>query len=248
MVYVPDRAWDAEADVVAADDRRGLLHRLVGVADSAGTTSLALLVGGLGAAAFVASMAYPWEKVALDLTPLSNGFSASTLSTYELTPAPVDGLGTVYVWVMLALLATIGAALAWPHTAVRLRVLATGVGVGMIGILIALTLRLAGSFVNQQGVPTESQAQLKVETTHQLGLYFGFAAVVLCVAAVWLAGPSIQRRSAGSSRVPVQPSTIDIRPHSGTFTRCESGPVAGLTVTAADPLDENVHPGDPWRR
>jgi hypothetical protein len=248
MVYMPDRAWDSEADVVAADGRRGLLHRLLGVADTAGSISLALLVGGLGAAAFVASMAYPWEMVALDLTPLSNGFSGSTSSTYELTPAPVDGLGTVYVWVVLVLLATIGAAVAWPKTAVRLRVPATAVGVGVIGILIALTLRLAGSFVNQQGVPTESQAQLKVETTHELGLYFGFAAVVLCVAAVWLAGPSTPRRSAGSARFPAQTSTMDMQPPRGSFARSESDPVAGLTVTAADALDENVHPGDPWRR
>jgi hypothetical protein len=148
----------------------------------------------------------------------------------------VDGLGSVYVWVMLGLLASIGAAIAWPHSALRLRVLATGVGVGLIGILIALTLRLAGAFVDQQAVPTESQAQLKTVTTIQPGLYFAFAAVVLCVAAIWLAGPRDRRSSL--SPVDGRRSTMDIAPRSSNE----------VTVTESEPIDQSVHPGDAWRR
>jgi hypothetical protein len=235
MGYMPDRAWESEPDIVADEGRRGLLRRLLGVADSGSPLSLALLVGALGAAAFVASMAYSWERVLLDLTPLGNGTFERTSSTFDLAPTSVDGLGTVYVWVMIGLLATIGAAVAWPQSAARLRVLATGVGVGAVGILIALTVRLPQAFISQQGVPVEGQAQLKVNTTHEPGVYFAFAAVVLCVAAIWLAGPL--RRSSTATRVPAQPSTMDIQPRAYE-----------VTVTAAEPIDHAVHPGDPWRR
>jgi hypothetical protein len=235
---MPDRGWESEPDVVGTDGRRGLMHRLLGVADTGSPLSVALLIGALGAAAFVGSMAYSWEGVQLDLTAPSNGSILQlTTSTYDLAPTSVDGLGTVYVWVVIGLLVGIGAAVAWPHSAARLRVLATGVGVGGVGILIALSVRLPQAFINQQALPQEGQAQLKVDTWHQPGLYFAFAAVVLCVAAIWLAGPPF-RRSSAAPRVPAQPSTMDI----------QRRPAQELTVTAAEPIDQAVHPGDPWRR
>jgi hypothetical protein len=222
--------------VVGTDGRSGLLHRLLGVADTGSPLSVALLLGALGAAAFVGSMAYPWEGVHLGLTPLNTGGPSIqlTTSTYDLAPTSVDGLGTVYVWVVIGLLVGIGAAVAWPRSAARLRVLATGVGVGAVGILIALTVRLPQAFINQQGLPEEGQAQLKVDTWHKPGLYFAFAAVVLCVAAIWLAG----RRSSSAARDPAQPSIMDI----------QQRPATELTVTAAEPIDQAVHPGDRWRR
>jgi hypothetical protein len=191
--------------------RRHLMERLLGVADGSGTLSMAVLVGGLGAAAFVASMAYDWQKAIVDLTPTSGsvGDQAQQQLTFHLAPASVDGLGSVYVLAMLGLLVIIGSAISWPHLAQRLRIISTGLGVGVIGVLIALTVRLPNALTTQQGStlgPFEYQGRLS--SSHEAGLYFAFLAVVLSVTAVWLAGPSIRRSSAPSAAA--EPASVRI--------------------------------------
>jgi hypothetical protein len=262
-------SWNAERGSRQAGHRpvagrRGWMARVLGV--SAGRSlSTAVLVGALGSAAFVASMSYRWESVVVNLTQPSTDMSnaiangpaanANTLS-YDIAPTSVDGLGTVYVLTMIGLIAVIGAAVGWSHLAARLRVVATGVGVGLVGVLVALTLRLDGPDGLQpslgQAIPIELRSQLTI--SRELGQYFAYAAVFLCVAAVWLAGPSV-RRSTAPAAAPapaapvehadrVEPSTSDSW-SAPTFSY-DHGSVTGLTVSAAESVD--IHPGDAWSR
>jgi hypothetical protein len=185
---------------------------------------------------------------------------------------------------MLGLLVIIGSAITWQHVAQRLRIISTGLGVGVIGVLIALTIRMPTALATQQGtsvVPVELQGRLT--TSHEAGLYFAFLAVVLCVTAVWLAGPSARRspvaataaasaapslaaspgptpepspavwaapavRPAPTPAVPAQPSTQDTSAYAPPPYGFEPGTVNGLTVSAAEPIDLTVHPGDAWNR
>jgi hypothetical protein len=264
--------------------RRHWMERLLGVTDGGGTLSMAVLVGGLGAAAFVASMAYDWQKAVVDLAVANDGGLSDPVQqqqlTYHLAPASVDGLGSVYVLAMLGLMVIIGSAITWQHVAQRLRIISTGLGVGLIGVLVALTIRMPTALETQQGtsiVPVEYQSRLT--TSHEAGLYFAFLAVVLCVTAVWLAGPSVRRshesasvasaappvtppstetspavwaapaaRPAPTPAPPAQPSTQDTSAYAPPPYGFEPGTVNGLTVSAAEPIDLSVHPGDAWNR
>jgi hypothetical protein len=182
----------------------------------------------------------------------------------------VDGLGTIYVVAMIALLATVGVAITWRHLAQSLRVLSTGVAVGVIGVLIALTIRLPTAFAAAQGVTSvPSEYFDRLDSSHKAGLYFGFLAVLLTLAAIWLAGPPVRRADAptattstasgGAVTVQVGPSSLappgqpsvpaqSIQDTRVDAVRYEQGTVNGLTVSAAEPIDTTVHPGDSWPR
>jgi len=255
--------WSGEPDELqSAVPQRGWVERLLGVSERSGTISVAVLLGALGAAAFVASLAYGWQQEVIDLTQnvdSNNGGNTFQNSyTIEASPATVESLGTIYVLGGLALLAAVGVAVSWPNQAQKLRVLASGVGVGLLGVVIALTVRMPTVSGGQLGVNVLPQEMLDRITTHtQPGIFFGYGSIVLCLTSIWLAGPPIRRsnRAAAPAYAPVAaapPSTSDMQPSFPTYApppyAYERGTVNGLSVSAAEPFDTSVHPGDAWRR
>lgn len=261
--------WNAPADEVSdgrpepqlggpAWDRpqRRWLERTLGVADRSGSISVAVMVGVLAAASFIASLTYDWQQATFNVAPNGGDTDAPAVFTYNLSPGSTDGLTTVYVLAILVLLGGIGTAVAWPQVAHRLRVAATGVGAGLIGVVTALAVRLP----DQAGV-LASQYEDRLSSTVEPGVYFGFATVVLCVVALWLAGPS-PRRAQPSLPVPVsalsipdspapspRKSTVDSpsppQPYEIGGQR-PTGSVNDLTVSPAEPIDLTTHPGVEW--
>ncbi len=203
--------------------QRGWVERLLGISDRGGATSVAVLVGALGAAAFVGSLAYGWQKEVVDLTSSSGGSgndAAVSTMTFDVSPASVAGLGTVYVLAMVGLLAVVGVAVSWQYLALRLRVISSGVGVGLIGVLIALTIRMPSTAGQAEGaglLPVEVRD--RITTTQSAGLYFAYLAVALLVASTWLAGPSLRRSAAGTAWAPAAPPTGMYPPHAEECTR-----------------------------
>jgi hypothetical protein len=179
------------ADELRAEPRlRGGLARLLGAADG-GRPALSAIVAGLaGAAAFVVSMVVDWQRV---------------------TVAPARGLGidggeynfgldaaeyaVAYVVGMLALLTMVGLGLTRPDFARRVRLGAVALGLGLVGVVVAIADNLRdvvlesfgyGMFL---GMAEQFQELLDGTTYAPLpGQMLGFGAVALLVVAVWLAG------------------------------------------------------------
>jgi hypothetical protein len=100
---------------------------------------------------------------------------------------------------MLGLLALVGAVLARPELAVRLRLSALGVGVGIAGVLLAMSNQFRDVLTQIYGFGIRFGGQLPVEVQRVLddtkyaampGQFLSAGAVVALVAGVWLAaGP-----------------------------------------------------------
>ncbi len=179
-----------------------MLERLLVPQSSTKPAVTAFLVGVAGAGAFVASLVLDWQRVTVQTNDLSGEPSGPLGREVVFTGALVanDSLGLVYLLGMLGLLTIVGAVLVKPETALRLRLGAAGLAVGLAGVLAAYTLRMPESvlspvyqFIN---VEIQSRVEQNAELAYEPGLFAGFAAVVLLGTAAWLAAAPAARAAA----------------------------------------------------
>jgi hypothetical protein len=186
----------------------GVLGRLLVPQSSTKPAVTAFLAGVAGAGAFVASLVLDWQKITLatDLPSSSSSSSSRSSAPDEVVLnaglGSVDSLGLVYILGTLGLLTMLGAVLVRPESALRMRMGAAGLGVGLVGVLVAITLRLPETVFNIQGIFGGLSTELYQEMTdrstvaYESGMFVAFAAVVLLSAAVWLAGSPSARAAA----------------------------------------------------
>ncbi len=178
----------------------GMLGRLLVPQTGTKPAMTAFLAGIAGTAAFVASLVMKWQRisVAVDSSSLL-GRSSSDPTVITAGLGSIDVLGLVYLLGALALIAMLGSVLVRPDQALRLRMGAVGLGIGIIAVLVAITLRLPETIFNLQGIfgglsDIEQQEMLSnSDVSYELGLFAGFAAIVLLIAGVWLAGAPAAR-------------------------------------------------------
>lgn len=252
------------ADELRAEPRiRGGIARLIGAADGGRPALSAFIVGLAGTAAFVVSLVVDWQR--LSVPPIREfGIEGGDI-TVDLGGVPH---GVAYPIGMLGLLTLVGLALPRPDLARRLRLAAVALGAGLAGVIAAIVNQMrdvwTGTFGYNLifgGLSREFQ-RLAEETTFAPlpGQMLGFGAVVLLVAAVWLAGGPARARSAeviaapahsgadDASAAPVSPTGAPAAVGTGP-TGSPDGPpdhlasgvrvgqVGDLTVTASDAID-----------
>jgi hypothetical protein len=168
------------------DPRVGWMSRLLVPREGGRANSLTLGVAALAAGAFVASVSLDWRTVTIDLSSL--GQSSSSTAVFRAGVGDATSLGVAYLLGMVALLGLVGAALGRPELAVRMRHAASGVGVGLLGLVLAVYLRhtdIEALGVNYGGFLP--QLPDSVKTAAGPGSFFAVAAVVLATGAVWMA-------------------------------------------------------------
>jgi len=187
------------------------------------------LVGITGAVAFALSMIFDWGTVTVTQQqtelPGSNHFSAGVANLFT--------LGLAYSMGVIALLGVAGAVVTSPDLAVRLRLAASGVTVGLTGVVVAATAQMP----NLVTVGFENESQMK--TSIELGLFFAYAAVILPAVSIWLSA-----RPASRPAVPVaspvveadEPDEEDGQPYPPQYG------ARGLSVSGG-PVDLTVTPG-----
>jgi hypothetical protein len=227
-----------------------------------GATNVALLVALLGAAAFVASMAMDWVTVKVPanfgqdggLPPNGRSFGQSLVNS--------STLGLVYVMTGIAVLTFVGSVITRSELALRMRLGVTGLGIGMLSIVLAGTLTVQRRILEQYGYPIffGGPDLNDVTTALEGGLFAAYAAAVLPVAGVWIASrpaaraaretaeaaPETERRPRPATDAPAPVTEPDLMDLSRLPPSGRAGSVGGLSVSAAEPLDLSVTP-DSWR-
>lgn len=180
-------------DWVVEEPRVGWLSRLLVPRERGWANSVTLGVAVLAAAAFVASVSLDWRTVTVDLTAL--GQASGSTAVFRAGVGDATSLSIAYLLGMVALLGLVGACVGRPELAVRMRNAATGVGVGLLGLVLAVYVREAdvetALRTNYGGYLPELPDSIKSEAGP--GSLFAAAAVVLAMAAVWLAARTATR-------------------------------------------------------
>jgi hypothetical protein len=221
------------ADWMVEEHEPGWLGRMIAPSGGGRPATAAVAVGALAAVAFVLSMAFDWALVSVtepspSEQPSSPGFQAHA------GVGTLDSLSFVYALGMVALLGAVGAVVTRPDLALRLRLSALGVTIGMIAVVVAATIRLP-TVVLPFGLPSN----YPVTHTIELGLFFGYAAVVLPLVSIWLAArPAARTRPAAAPDRDVDEPEFDdeVEPSSVPYLR-------GLSVSGGGPVDLTVTPG-----
>jgi hypothetical protein len=203
----------------------------------------AFLAGLAGTGAFVASLVMKWQRITIaDLSALTNGPSRNEL-VITAGLGSIDVLGLVYLLGSLALIAMLGSVLVRPDQALRLRMGAVGLGIGILGVLVAIMFRLPETILNIQGAFSGLSTQLQQELVdgsdiaYEAGLFAGFAAVVLLTAGVWLAGAPAARaigRAAAYGAVPYPGFGYPAPAPGGSAL--PNGAAPGATTPAGEPV------------
>lgn len=184
----------------SVEPRAGWLHRLIVPQRDGRSSSLAMTVAAAAAVAFVASIALDWRTATVDLTSSSSQGETQQLVLHA-GVGDAMSLAVTYLLGMVALLGTVGATLARPDLAARVRMTVLGVGVGLAGVVLAVFVRgddiQSAIGLNYGGFLPELDDRVK--TAPGPGAFLGLAAVALCTAAVWLAGRSAALTAAGSA-------------------------------------------------
>ena len=231
----------AMADELRDEPRtRGGLARLLG-SKAAGRSAVTAFGAGIaGTAAFVASLLVDWQHVTLGRPEI---FSVDE----EEFAVGLDSASyaVAYLLGMLALLALLGVVVGRPELARRLRMGATALGVGIVGVLVAIMDQLQ-NVMNQiygfslnfgGGIPPEIQQIIDNTTYTPLpGQFIAFAAVLVLVAGVWLAAGQVPDRSATAPvGVAAGHVLVPAIPASAVPAPAPPGPsagVSGATVSA----------------
>jgi hypothetical protein len=176
-----------------------MLGRLLVPQSSTKPAVTAFLVGLAGAGAFVASLVLDWQRVTVTTGALSGSSVDGPSRKVVLTGALVgsESLGLVYVLGMLGMLTIVGSVLVKPESALRLRLGAAGLAVGLIGVVAAYTLNMPSNVLSPlyELINFEINAAVEenAELAYEPGLFAGFAAVVLLAASAWLAAAPAAR-------------------------------------------------------
>jgi hypothetical protein len=204
----------------------GWLGRLIAPSDGGRPAAAAVVVGALAAVAFALSLAFNWGTVTIS----GGAFEGEQPDTvYEASVSNMISLSFVYLIGIIALLGIVGAVVTTPELALKLRLAAIGVTAGVVAVVIAATVQMPT--VATLGLP----GQYEAKTVIQVGLFFGYAAAVLPLAAIWLA--------ARPAAHPRPPAPAPARPE---LVEEDEVPVApfprGLSVSGG-PMDLTVTPG-----
>lgn len=239
----------------------GRLARLLGFGTAGRAGMAAFVAGSAGAVAFVASLVIDWQHVTIGR---SDFFSVEPGSQFTVG-LDAAGYANGYLVGVLGLLAMLGLVLARPELARQLRVTAAALGVGLVGVLVAITDQLqdvmARFYGFSVGFPTNRPPEIQqiIDTTTYAprpGLFLAFAAVILPVVGTWLAAgrgrpaEAFATVSAGeaaeapvSPAVPVaDPATVPHSPTAPVDPGIRVGFVDGLTVTSSDVIDPGTQP------
>jgi hypothetical protein len=163
--------------------RRGWLSRLLAPEANARPAASAFVVGALGAASFVASLALRWHSITI---PTDINAPNGMIFIYENGTSSVTSpstLGQIYALGVIALLSLVGATLNRADLALRLRMGAAGLTVGLLGVVIAITI-IVPDLASRQGAVRDGPGAV---VSYEPGLLFAYAAVVLPIVAIWLA-------------------------------------------------------------
>lgn len=235
-----------QTDWIVEPRARGWLARLIAPQEGDRPSSVPLLLGAVGAAAFVASLAFDWQKVTVEPVPSEEPPQQEVLVLTTGLP-DVATLSLAYVLGGIALLALMGAVATRPEAALRLRMAAMGAGMGMVGILIATTIRMPRTVLQAQGLlsalfgGTPDVLDDRITNSYEPGIFFGYAAVILPLLAIWLAGrPAARPATRGHG--PVDAVTV-----SGDGGR-EVEPVIRQVPRPDGPLELTVSSDDPHPR
>lgn len=180
---------------------RGWVARLIAPQEGDRPSSMPLLLGAIGAAAFVASLSFDWQKVTVEPVPSEEPPQQEVVVLTTGLP-DIATLSLAYVFGCIALLALMGAVATRPEAALRLRMAAMGGGVGLVGILIATTIRMPRTVLEAQGLlsalfgGTPDLLDDRITNSYEPGIFFGYAAVILPLLAIWLAGRPAARLAA----------------------------------------------------
>ncbi len=245
----------------------GWFARLVTPEGGGRPATAAFAIGIAGAAAFVASLALDWQSVT---RPAGNHTSVSTSAqSFGDNIASVFMLGLVYAVGGVALLGLLGAVVTRSELALRLRMPAAGVTAGLVGVLVAATIRMPEYLMAQAGFGDPgSPAVAGVTTSYQPGIFCAYAAVVLPMVAIWLAArPAARALHAASAATDAASAGTDDGTAGGTTERAiraearhaadhtdaaalsefRQHPVRGdgyrgLSVSSSEPLDLSERP------
>jgi hypothetical protein len=163
--------------------RRGWLSRLLAPEANVRPVASAFVVGALGAAAFVASLALRWHSITI---PTGTNGTSGMIFIYENGTSSVTSpstLGQIYTLGVIALLSLVGATLNRADLALRLRMGAAGLTVGLLGVVIAITIIVPDLALRPGPLGNGPGAVVSYEP----GLLFAYAAAVLPIVAIWLA-------------------------------------------------------------
>ena len=250
-------AMSSRTEWTVEPPEQGWFGRIIAPRVGGRPSAVALGFGVLAAAAFVASLALDWQTVTVGP---SEGASAPSSGTLHFTAGvgTMQTLSLAYVFGTVAMLSLVAGLANRPQLAMRLRMATVGAGVGILAVLVALTLRMPRALIGalalddavNNGISRDFQD--RVSSTYQPGILFGYAAVILALSGVWLAG-----RPATAD--PVDPD-VDVdageeeaesesvqAPAAGRRVSRPDGPL-DLSVTADGPIDVTLRGDHAWPR
>ena len=186
--------WSVEA-------RPGWFHRLIVPQSGGRSRSLALGIGAASALAFVLSISMDWRTATINFGNTSSGPEGQVFVLHG-GVGDATSLSVAFLLGMMALLGVVGAAVNRPEVAVRMRLPVMGIGVGLVGVVLAVFTRksdVQNSIATNFGgfVPELDE---RVKTGPGPGSFLGLAAVVLAVAAVWVAGRTLALADVAAGR------------------------------------------------
>lgn len=237
--------------LVDGSARPSLLGRFVG----GGTSPGALFVGGLALGAFVLSLVAEWQTATVNTANDTNRPQPTTM-TFHVHLGQIDTLSLVYVLGAIALLAGVGTAITRPDVAAQLRGPMIGVTGGLVGVVVAVTVRLPDATTALELFGTSyfpAEYRDLIVTSTRPGLYFGYAAVLLPLVAVVLvaskpAGSVADDEFADDDELDFEDDRVpgaERRSAAGGWMPAGQAGATGITVTAGEPLDPDGR--DVWR-
>ena len=188
----------------------------------------ALVLAGLGAAAFAVSLILEWQHVSVVKSSDTGQVLTGTDMHVEAAAyvGDLDLFGTVYLVAVIGLLAAAGLATSRADLAARLRYPLAGGGLGVLAMLVAVAVRASAQrldtkpspldglsvtyMMNSDGSVLSSDSSVIYTMTLGAGLVFAFAAVLLPLGAVWLAARQTPRAYPAPAADPAEPDDLDI--------------------------------------
>jgi hypothetical protein len=211
------RLWFSEeaamADQLQVEPTQpGALARFLSPHGGTGAPSVAAFLAGVaGTAAFVGSLLLQWQRVRIDdYEAIFNGGGRPARLDMKLG-LDVGGMANfslVYLLGTLGLIVLLGSVLNRPDHALRVRMGAAGLGVGLVGVLLAILSRLEETIfgLSSLGIFTgldqvAVQEVLRGATiSYEAGFFCAVAAVVLLPVGVFLAAGRPARAAAFAAR------------------------------------------------
>jgi hypothetical protein len=210
----------AQEEWVSSPADPSWLGRLVSPGSSRPGTA-PFVMAALGIVAFVVSLAVDWISATGTITQRSRSGSQDAVSYFGISISTVDDkvivsasnnlttidlLGLVYALGGIALITMALAVLSRPDLALRVRMVSAGLGVGVLGVVVAATLRMPTLMV-QAGAAYAGGPFNDITPSYHPGIFAAYAAAVLPVVAVWVRSAPAARAAVAEQRARLESST-----------------------------------------